>query len=317
MRNASSRAESGNVYFDYKYLKTFRNDAQVADTLAHEIAHILMGHLVLNHEEITDLTSEFAPNFKRENYPSDKELREIGKTCYEAQSNNIEEWFFYDYSDKFKGHKAIETLKENEVGFSFNFANHDIENMEPYATIRECNITVDRQKALKELFDLGDEFISADNEDFESWNKAKKAILDLSKREDVVQAIKKAQKLSDQFKEEFESKDYNEMYNWKEEQTDEVGSELLYRAGFDINSYLQFVKNYLALHPEQKTACANIRNEGRKAERGSGTHPSMCYRLQNFEHERMQAHKDKYIDRPNEGKTTVFANSQGPEFDSL
>ena len=49
----------GNVYFDHKHLKKFRNDAQVADTLAHEIAHILMGHLVLNHEEITDLTSEF------------------------------------------------------------------------------------------------------------------------------------------------------------------------------------------------------------------------------------------------------------------
>ena len=68
--------------------------------------------------------------------------------------------------------------------------------MEPYATIRECNITVDRQKALKELFDLGDKFISADNEDFDSWNKAKKAILDLNNSEDVVNALKEAQKAS-------------------------------------------------------------------------------------------------------------------------
>ena len=317
MRNASSRAESGNVYFDYKYLKKFKNDAQVADTLTHEIAHILMGHLVLHHEEITDLTSEFAPNFKRENYPSDKELRDIGRTCYQAQHNNIDEWFFYDYSDKFKGQKAIETLIKNQSDISFNFDNTDIDKMEPYATIRECNITVNRHKELKELFDLGDQFISADNEDFDSWNKSKQQILDLNNSEDVVNALKEARKLSRKFKAEFESKDYNELYNWKEEQADEVGAELLYRAGFDINSYVQFVKNYLVLHPDQKSACADIRREGMRAQRGSGSHPSMCYRLQNFEYERMHAHKDKFIDEPNEGKITVFVTPQGPEFESL
>ena len=55
-----------------------------------------------------------------------------------------------------------------------------------------------------------------------------------------------------------------------------------------------------------------------RAQRGSGSHPSMCYRLQNFEHEtHVHAHKDKFIDEPTEGKTTVFVTPQGPEFESL
>ena len=38
---------------------------------------------------------------------------------------------FYDYSDKFKGQKAIETLIKNQSDISFNFDNTDIDKMEP------------------------------------------------------------------------------------------------------------------------------------------------------------------------------------------
>ena len=87
------------------------------------------------------------------------------------------------------------------------------------------------------------------------------------------------------------------LLNWKEQEADEVGMELMYRSGFDISEAPKFWYNMMAANKMNPEKCLKDISEGKLEPRGKGTHPHPCYRYNDLNHKETTKHLEEYKKR--------------------
>ena len=286
--NAYSVPRTGNIYFGIQMLKNAANDAQVAAILTHEMVHILMAHE----------SDNVSPNLRLSEIVSEERFAEIGSLCDSADYRDLDDMFFQDvlgYSQEVR--EAQSRLTSVLISFK--------KKPEPFQTLFECAFAAARQADVAKLSELSEQPLKTRDAAFiESWNQRKNAFVALANDVSIQTAIQEAQYITDRIKGEFKG-DEDAMYNWREDEADEVGLELLHRAGFKVKEAVRFWMAELQRSEGTLVECGEAMSSDSVPPRGDRSHPNTCHRIKNMGVDEMRAHMSEYRDNPS-NVVTVF-----------
>ena len=285
--NAYSLPKFGNIYFDIDMMKNANNDAQVAAILSHEMAHILMAH---NSDHIS-------PNLRPSDLGATKELETMRAQCGDLQHLRLDSEVFGRFADR------NETTKEiDDRLFSFFLDRKERELV--FSLMHECDFAIQRQEDIKTMIDLSkDKLAVASDDSKNTWNEDMANYYKSLKDENAMKVLEDYKKIKNRIFSEFKEPDA--IHNWKEQEADEVGLEILYRSNFNVKEAYRFWMFELQRNEGTVEECGQKMGSGEIIARGDKTHPDMCHRIKNLAYSELRKHAEHYRKNPSE-VSTVF-----------
>jgi hypothetical protein len=327
--NAFAYSNSGDVLFNVGLLRVATSDAQVAGIMAHELAHVTMQHTAdLVHPRLkTDATwvaanAELQAMIERdserleqlwEDYTaarlSQQDLRRRAQAIFSpelrAQREDLrakaQQWqddLFAGPVVEDAGWDLYETFQTKFQPILDGAAGQEGPGGMPAddggAQLTDLRARLDLlTAALDALYAAEDAALSADDRD--AIEASDQRVQDVMASIAAIESAEQAQRarlreiVTQVIGAEAEA-------NWREREADEVGFELYLRAGFDPARFSWFTEKLLG---DQLDACltrihaAASLSEG-AIERGTGTHPSNCWRLYDIQFLEAELHREVY-----------------------
>ena len=269
--NASADSMNGSVDMTLGLVRIADN----AGVVAHELAHITMGHYEgMQHDQIKYNT----------------QIKE-----FEKKYNDI----FLNVLDINKFHEIDKFLFDIQVraGVEKGY----------YAKQGNVQEILEKMEYTLSRFDtFFDEYLNNSPEEKEKWSQG---IHELKSMHSALQSslqsssgqklLKQAQQLDDEkakFIDQLLDQGKGASFNWMEQEADEVGFEFYVRAGFLPSQYAEFHRKML--NTKDRETCKRTLEEGKIPPRGEETHPQGCWRLNNIDQTESLKHSaeiEKYL----------------------
>ena len=279
--NASANPANGMIRFTIPMLHAATEDDQVAGVMAHELAHVLMGHGV------------------HRRFPSEPENDPIYngmlKELEEAQIANgsAREELLSERTELLK----IQSTKESERQIFGVKNSSELADLMAQIDNHPNNRSQEFMGLLNKFGLRLEGFTPSLTQEIKSLDQ------EIRKRTEVIKIIEmnvesKIQKIKT-FLMENHGVSEDEFLNWTEEEADEVGYELYVRSGYAPKHYhFSSAANLRKQSGEGEdlvASCSKRRDDALKLPpRGSSTHPTPCYRLYNTRISESDLHKHEY-----------------------
>lgn len=309
--NAYSTPSEAIISVNAGLLNAVQNDAELAGTLAHEAAHITMQNDADAHPDLANnpewQAAVVASATEKKAIDNDMNTWERNSQDYNASRAIYNQMFLTDVN--FSGDRwgklkmeylpeALQTRSAELWSLSEKLEQMSSRDVQLYLQ-RQKEIT-DKSRQLKSdiaAFDndvealtipagVSQQVASKLHEYFEltSWMKPKYSEFDLRREKSHSKLIGVAVKLT-------RVKHFNES-NWSEAEADEVGYELYLKAGFHPAFFNSFAK--FGLNSDRLAECRSKIQSDLEPVRGSGSHPSDCWRIYDIEYLESKEHSKEY-----------------------
>ena len=282
--NAFASPITGNVYAELKIIELAENDAQVATFIGHEMAHVLMAHFS---DYVTPTkTKEDFQNLKASN------LKKLVGLCYEPKAYGT---ITSSMLEPVLGKSERLTRLQNKLNEYYLARFSELfKPKNPVQGLLNCRFIESRQDELVALFEQGDKLLSSKPKDIQQqWKEARRSLYRYVNDAKIQKAFKDARMTLDEAAAEFED-GADALLNWKEQEADEVGMELIYRAGFDISEAPRFWHNMMLANKIPADECLKNIAAGKLQARGRGTHPHPCFRYNDLSYKETKKHAQEY-----------------------
>ena len=283
--NAFANPSTGQITIDLRWIETMENDAQLAFTIGHELAHILMSHdadYVAPFKKMTDFTEL-----------GDKEIKEMFQTCYKLEGLKRFDVILAKSLIE-SGHEEIDSIRKDFIAYQSarfkqlrkrGYSSKDLINCKTLDNLGKRIANV-----VKEVESKG---VGTDNEKWLSnLSLFKKIVNDSSIRKAVIDSENISKRVASELGEDMDS-----IYNWKEQEADHVGMEILYRSGLDIMESSKLWLKIMKIVKESPEECLRQIEANKEQDRGRKTHPNTCFRVQDLSEKEIENHANRYKER--------------------
>lgn len=329
--NAEASHEWRTVIFHSGLLQIADNDATVASVVAHELAHISMQHThaseyeqLLNHPEwqkkgvrleqqLKDLQTKVDAAWEKKNQLThrvdaiNEELDKKASTDLRNQRKKLQEQESAIQSDLFAQYDeptlSLETAmyyqqvlrsvysattrqlpdQEDAAILSQTFEDKALNDMMARVTAHNKAVdalnVLEQKKLPKEWQELSSTLVALN----ETRQQIESTYLEISTKRDEIKTFK-------------ESLVGDALYNWVEEEADDVGLEFYLRAGWSPVFYSEIFRKQSLISSEDSASCRAQLSAEVEPNRGIEFHPSDCWRLYNATIQEMKEHKTPYED---------------------
>ena len=231
--NAFARLNTGDVIVELGIMELAENDAQIATFLSHEMAHLLKAHFP--DVQVPDYAKEeFDKVFSKLS-----NVNEIAKQCYRpAAFAAVDDNALVKILPNNKDLKRMiaQTTQYRMIRFQQVISRSIL----PFTHISNCEFVFKKQKTLEKIFKLAEPKVgSFDGDTKNKFYQSKKKFFEVRNDSSIQGAFEEAHNI-------FESLNHvlkeglPELSNWKEQESDEVGLELMHRADLDIKEAPKF-----------------------------------------------------------------------------
>lgn len=327
--NASAASDIRNIFFNTGMLEVMGNDAELASVIAHELSHITMQHVMDQPYEKLEQSEEWKTAGRKlqeelkaveaksqaifaENNALDMQLSRIGEELDQKVSATMKA----EREALTKEAQDIQTeLLDSDSKYPPGAVERDLLHGlwmavlpgKPrfYAIPREED-KLEQPDAIQLLPDIVKK-IKGHNDRVRVLNEKEKksfptqwaalektvqSIWEIPARLAVVseESVRKEKEIL-ALKEKIVG---SALYNWAEEEADDVGLELYLRAGWSPAFYSNIFLKHLQAKNEDVAACKALLQVQTEPERGKGFHPANCWRVYNATIEEMNEHKHPY-----------------------
>lgn len=327
--NASAASDIRNIFFNTGMLEIMDNDAELASVISHELSHITMQHVMDQPYEKLEESEEWKTAGRK--LQDELKAIEAKSQAIFAENNKLEEQLGQQGAElDQKASAAMNSEREalTKEAQSIQTELLDSDSKYPADSIerdllrglwmailpgkpRFYGIPREEDKlqepdAIQLLPDLVNK-IKNHNDRVKALNeKEKKAFpTQWAALEKTIKSIREVPARLAVVSEESAQKEKeilalkekivgSALYNWAEEEADDVGFELYLRAGWSPAFYSNIFFKHLAAKNEDVAACKALLQVQTEPERGKGFHPSNCWRVYNATIEEMNDHKHPY-----------------------
>ncbi len=294
--NAYAQPITGEIFAELSIIKLAENDAQIATFLSHELSHILMSHTsddVLPDTKLKELS-----------YLNNREVKAIAKNCYKPSAYR----FFTAASLRtvLGFDKRLDSLDYQLQVYDRGRSQQVWNRSKGLPDLINCNFVQKRQQQIQNLIYTGDAGIWSKSDRVKrNWEKVKKKFYKFKNNRDIQNSLKKAEQiLLSILPAGIDDADY--FNNWKEQEADEVGLELMYHSGFDIKEAPKFWLNMMQATSYQAKKCIDLIKKRGTVKRGSSTHPHLCYRYLDLGTKEPNSHRE--YKRQTRSSKNIFPN---------
>lgn len=327
--NAAASHEKRTVIFQAGMLRVAGSDAEVASVVAHELSHITMQHTHASQYE--ELLSN--PVWKKQGKKLETELKQLQDKAqakikeqdgWQEKANALHEKMNAAAPVTLREERERLDLQKQKLIQELDATAMTIADENPLAEVyrrffyavqpalpRRFPIPRD-ESVLKETFNdamvkTSISRIKSHNEEVRKlnaaerlklpaeWDEYDKLLDQIEKAPGVLEDIGRAlASKKDEIKSLQEKLVGGALYNWAEEEADDVGLELYLRAGWSPAFYSEIFRKQSISKKEDVAACQALLGSRTGPDRGMGPHPASCWRIYNATVLEMRDHKIPY-----------------------
>ncbi len=327
--NATASHEMRTVIFQAGILQVADNDAMVASIVAHELAHITMQHthareyddLMMNQEwqkkgpllevQLKDLQKQKDTLWEARdqanrrlttlNEEMDKKTSANIRNLREKlrkQENEIKAQILAGFEDASLTADKADALRRLDDAVSTPLT-RQLPSAEDRAVLSETlpeKDILELQNKIKGHNKAVEELNAQERKNLPNdWQELDKVLTTLEKSPlEIEHAYGQIANKEEEIKSLKEKLVGNALYNWAEEEADDVGLELYLRAGWSPAFYSEFFRKQSLTKSEDMAACRSQLDTSMEPDRGIELHPADCWRIYNATIQEMKDHKVPY-----------------------